>query len=149
MCCVMEKQLSHSTCIHIHNIWTRCVSVSVYVCVCVQVCQCQITISVSSINESTSSARNKSLFLFFLWWVKIWVSECRAGLQNSLCVQEPHITPISYQWKVAAYISYITECINIAVRANRGSKMRRGPDFTGVAVTMVPRALMNNKICDN
>lgn len=39
----------------------------------------------------------KAFFFFFLWWVKIWVSECRAGLQNSLCVQEPHITPISYQ----------------------------------------------------
>lgn len=60
-----------------------------------------------------------------------------------------HISLPCYQWKVAAYMSYITECINIAVRANRSSKMRRGPDFTGVAVTMVPQALMNNKICDN
>lgn len=29
------------------------------------------------------------------------------------------------------------------------AKMRRGPDFTGVAITPMPQALMNNKICGN
>lgn len=29
------------------------------------------------------------------------------------------------------------------------AKMRRGPDFTGVAITPKPQALMNNKMCDN
>lgn len=63
MCCVMEKQLSHSTCIHIHNIWTRCVSVSVYVCV--QVCHCQITISVSSLMKALLQQEIKA-FCFFV-----------------------------------------------------------------------------------
>lgn len=75
--------------------------------------------------------------------VEIWVSGCEAGLQP---VWEPYTIP-QPSVKVATYALHTS--LGALTWQQEQTELRRGPDFTGVAITPMPQALMNNKICDN